>query len=98
MAIDISKEQILPLAALGRQVGKNACTLKAWIHHGRYGIRLEAVMTPRGPQSTVEAVQRFLDALTDHISLGKRPSPTMPSSVKRRYDRAMEELRAAGLA
>jgi hypothetical protein len=98
MPIDITKERLYNLTALGKLIHKDRATLRSWAAHGKNGVFLEHLVTPLGIQSSTEAVQRFLDALTVLYATGKKPVPELTTSQQKAHDRAMEELRRCGWA
>lgn len=69
--IDLLKEQPLSMAKAGRfageQLGREALSSAAmhrWARKGRFGIRLEVLVTPSGRITTKEAICRFFAAIT----------------------------------
>jgi hypothetical protein len=104
--IDLSKEKLISLEDVATLVP--GCkdhrihreTLRRWHRRGRRGVRLEALVVGNRICTSIEAVQRFLEAVST------RPSSSLPRSlppamrscaeVKRATRKAMETLKAAG--
>lgn len=82
--IDLSKEQPLSLGAAtafvprrrGRRV--SAVTLWRWIVAGKGGVQLEALKTPAGWFTTLAAIERFYQALTQAEGRGALSRPPRP--------------------
>lgn len=102
MAIDMRREVLLPfrqaLQALPpRSGGKrpHVSTLHRWAQRGLRGVRLETIRVGGLLCTSMEAIQRFFDALSGrHSTLGARQT-----SEARRGDaaRVEDELRNLGL-
>jgi hypothetical protein len=85
----------LPKAPSGRRLHKNA--LYRWVRAGVRGVRLEAISVGGILCTSVEALQRFCDALTAQ-EFPNLVSPPQTSRQRQRASAAAEkELEAAGL-
>ena len=102
MAIDIIQEKTYTLAALAkmhfwpvRRAGKkiNVVTLWRWTEHGLNGIRLETILAGGCRVSSVEAVQRFFEALTGQAEAGRAPIPEPDNTTPRRASRSRRQER-----
>ena len=101
MAIDISTEAVVTLTEAThhlprRRRGKRPAvsTLFRWAQKGVRGIRLETLQVGGTKCTSIEALQRFFEALTDIDS----PPPRRSLSQRRRAaERAERELAREGL-
>ena len=98
MAIDIATEQVVTLTDAckslpQRRGGKRPAlpTLYRWTAEGCNGVRLESIMVGATRCTSVEAIQRFCDALTAAAE-GNHPgtSPKAPSKTRERQIQAAE--------
>lgn len=97
--IDLIGEEVLTFAELARRVGRrranrptHVATIHRWRLRGLNGIRLAAAKHGGIWVTTVQAYQRFVDALTraaDGETLGP-PGPSRPSADQ--TDRALDKL------
>jgi hypothetical protein len=80
MPIDIKTEQIfllsdgpdyMPHQRRGRKFDR--CTFFRWAKSGRRGVVLETLQTPSGKITSVEALQRFFEALSDPCPVYREP-------------------------
>jgi len=85
MAIDIHTERVVSLTDAThflpeRRAGKrpNVATLYRWSNDGCRGVRLEYIMVGATRCTSLEALQRFFDALTIATE-GERAAVTAPS-------------------
>lgn len=97
--IDLLKEQPLSMAGAGRfageQLGREALSSAAmhrWARKGRFGIRLEVLVTPSGRITTKEAICRFFAAITAAASRPETARPSRRSTVDARVARAIRVL------
>lgn len=98
MAIDLKNEEVMPLAKALRQAGyqSNPSTAWRWCKQGVRGVKLEYLRAGRRIVTSVEAIQRFSDRLTqlDHDA----DNYVQPANNHRAYDDAEEaEAVAEGL-
>jgi hypothetical protein len=96
--IDLEREQVIPFAEAakvspGRPI---IATVWRWGTRGIAGVKLESVAAGGRRFTSVEALQRFFERVTEAKNGG-----SLPSRTNRRREaeqqRAKEELRAAGL-
>ena len=97
MAIDIGTEQVVTLTDASkllpqRRRGKRPAlpTLYRWTNEGCNGVRLESIMVGATRCTSVEAIQRFCDALTDAEGEHPGTSPQAPSHSRQRQIEAAE--------
>jgi hypothetical protein len=64
--------KLLPYRRMGRPV--STCTIWRWTRLGKAGVRLEAVRLPGGYATTAEAIQRFVDRLTERLDRSLPPN------------------------
>lgn len=97
--IDMSCESLITLREAARLVprrkGKTGQTVTtqtvtSWITRGKNGVRLEALSDPTGWYTSLQAVQRFLEALA-----ARRVKPEPPKPVRKSW--AKEYLQAEGV-
>lgn len=101
--IDITTETLICIADAAAMIpscrqGKktHTATIWRWISKGQNGVRLESIKRPGGTLTSREAVQRFLNALSDPRDLSPRHRPDRKPSKRERE--AMErECRKRGL-
>jgi hypothetical protein len=107
--MDLSTEKLLnisqaakrfPPYRAGRPV--HAATVTRWILSGIRGpggqrIRLEAVRRPAGWLTSVEAIERFLLALTPELDGSSASTPRSPGKRERASERAGRELDRLGI-
>ena len=99
--IDFSSEQVISLAHApkhlpARRAGKrpNVSTIYRWAQHGCKGIVLETVQVGGTKCTSIEALQRFFDRLTDPTL----PVPSPTSKTRERSIQAAEQdLARAGI-
>lgn len=101
MPIDIKTEETfflrdaplhLPPIRPGRKFDR--CTIYRWAKSGRQGIVLETLQTPAGKLTSVEALQRFFEALSDPCPVYRDPRAARSSISSKR---TAEILKDAGL-
>jgi len=83
-----------------RRAGKrpNVATLYRWTNEGVRGIRLEFLQVGATRCTSLEALQRFFDALTAQAQTRPIPPPPRPTAGRRRQIAAAERrLAAAGI-
>ena len=92
--IDISSETVVSFADAThhlpkRRSGKrpNVATLYRWHQHGVRGVRLETIMVGCTRCTSLEALQRFCEAVTAAAD-GRKP--TIPESARRSAQRQRE--------
>ena len=95
--IDISTEQVVSLTEATthlprRRAGKkpNVATLYRWAQNGVRGIRLESLMVGGTRCTSLEALQRFFDALTAQAERQTLSPPFRQTSERRRQIEAAE--------
>jgi hypothetical protein len=76
---EATKLDILPRRRAGRKPAVS--TLWRWALHGVRGIRLETIMAGGVRVTSVEAIQRFFDALTDQAE-NDRSNVQVPQSYR----------------
>jgi len=104
MSIDIQREHVLTLAEATQHVprrrgGKHPhfATLWRWAQRGCRGVVLETIMVGGTRCTSIEALQRFFDALTAAAgSAQPQPEPT-PRARSADHRRAVAELSRAGI-
>jgi hypothetical protein len=108
MSVDISNETVLGLAQAARRVPSgrrerpvHPSTLFRWIHDGvRVAggaiIRLEALRLGGRWVTSLEALQRFAEALTPTLG-PPDPTPRTPAACRRSNERAAAELDKLGV-
>jgi hypothetical protein len=105
--IDISTETVVSLTEATRHLpqrraGKrpNVATIYRWTNEGCRGVRLEYVMVGATRCTSVEALQRFFDRLTEAAEAQQAPLPQAPvltKSRQRQIERAERRLAKAGV-
>jgi hypothetical protein len=101
MAIDISTEAVVTLTEAThhlprRRKGKRPAvsTMFRWAQRGVRGVRLETIQVGGTKCTSLEALQRFCDRLTDADS----PTPQRtPTQRRRAAERAQRELERQGI-
>jgi hypothetical protein len=104
--IDISIEETFSLTEAAKQLpcrrkGKrpNVATLYRWTHTGCRGVRLETICIGATRCTSLEALQRFFDALTAQAE--RRPITPLPSKLtatrRKQIEAAERRLAAAGI-
>lgn len=104
MSIDITSEQVVTLAEATQHVPRRRggkyphfATLWRWATRGCRGVVLETIMVGGTRCTSVEALQRFFDALTAAAgSAQPQPDPT-PRARSAAHRRAVDALRQAGI-
>lgn len=99
--IDISREQLIPLAEAARKLpssrrGKkvHVATIFRWHKHGSRGVRLECVRVGSSLMTSVEALQRFVERLSAAQEAGSTTPPPIPTLDEREV---VVRLKAKGL-
>ena len=105
--IDISREETFSLLDAAkrlpcRRAGKrpNIATLYRWAQIGCRGIKLEVINIGATKCTSMEALQRFFDALTEQSQERSAPAAMatrMTPERRRQIEAAAEKLRAAGI-
>ncbi|NLF08870.1 MAG: DUF1580 domain-containing protein [Pirellulaceae bacterium] len=102
--IDISCEKVVSLTTATkllptRRQGKrpDVCTLYRWTSNGVRGIRLESLMVGGTRCTSVEALQRFFDALTAQADGQPVAPPPRSKSRQRQIEAAEKRLAASGI-
>ena len=80
----------LPARRLGKPV--HHTTLSRWHHIGHQGVKLEALRLPSGWVTSLEALSRFAERLTEMSE--RSPAPATP--FKRTQPRVAQRLDAEG--
>ena len=92
MAIDIRSEEIFSLMAAtklrcfgNRRGGKriSVCTLWRWATTGCRGVKLETIMAGGSRATSLEAIERFFEALTLQADGEQTPAPQPPRHDRR---------------
>jgi hypothetical protein len=98
--IDISSEDVFPLNQAPRHLpkrrkGKRAAisTPYRWAQRGLRGVRLETIQVGNTKCTSLQALQRFFDRLTEVAG----SSPSSPSECQRDAEAAEAELASEGL-
>ncbi len=101
--IDIETENLLPLAKAagmlpGRQ-GKRCheSTVLRWVLKGCNGVKLEAIRMGGRWLTSLQALQRFAQALTPNQEEPPAKPPRSPASRQRASKRAAEQLEKVGI-
>jgi hypothetical protein len=106
MAIDISAETVVSLTQAThhlpeRRGGKkpNVATIYRWTNDGCRGVRLEYTMVGATRCTSLEALQRFFDRLTDAAEADHpvTPPPVPSRSRQRQIEAAERRLAQAGI-
>ncbi|MGA7702566.1 MAG: DUF1580 domain-containing protein [Thermoguttaceae bacterium] len=105
MAIDIRSEEIFSLMAAtklrcfgNRRGGKriSVCTLWRWATTGCRGVKLETIMAGGSRATSLEAIERFFEALTLQADGEQTPAPQPPRmTAARRMEIEAAERRLA---
>jgi len=104
--IDISTEEVLTFSEACKRIpsrrrGKapNIATLYRWTNQGIRGVRLEYVMVGGTRCTSVEALQRFFDRLTERAEERLLEPPVKPRSATRckQIEAAERRLKVAGI-
>jgi hypothetical protein len=109
MPIDIRSEEIFTLTAAtklpcfrNRRAGKriNVSTIWRWATVGVRGVKLETIMAGGSRATSLEAIERFFEALTLQAN-GRRivapQSPHMTAARRRQIEAAERRLAKAGV-
>lgn len=101
--IDVSREHLIPLRAVpchlpsrpnGRQLHVSACY--RWVLKGLRGVVLESIRIGGATYTSIEALQRFGDALSRpgvaHQAAPAHGTLTRQRQVERAHDEALREL------
>lgn len=100
MSIDIYSETMVPISEAPRHFpGRpNISSVYRWFQRGSRGARLETIVVGAKRYTSMEAIQRFVDATTAN-SPGASVPPSRPTSRQREaaIRRAERELDAAGI-
>jgi hypothetical protein len=107
MPIDIRSEEIFSLTAAtklpcfrNRRAGKriNVSTIWRWATVGVRGVKLETIMAGGSRATSLEAVERFFEALTVQADAPATPQPPRRTAGRRKQIEAAERrLAAAGI-
>ena len=109
MPIDIRSEEIFSLTAAtklpcfrNRRAGKpiNVSTLWRWATVGVRGVKLETIMAGGTRATSIEAVERFFEALTlraDGEQIAAPQSPRMTAARRKQIEAAEKRLANAGV-
>lgn len=106
MPIDIRHEEIFPLTAAtklpcfrNRRGGKhiNVSTLWRWATTGCRGVRLETIMAGGSRATSLEAVERFFEALTVQGDPSAPPPPRQTTARRKQIEAAERRLAEAGI-
>ena len=105
--IDISLEETYSHTDIAktpprRRAGKkpNVATLYRWAQNGCRGIRLEVINIGATKCTSMEALQRFFDALTAQAESGRAPMPQpvkLSAARRKQIEAAERRLQAAGI-
>jgi hypothetical protein len=101
VVIDIAREHVLTLAeaaahpSVRRDAGQDPSPAKLWrwVTRGVRGVRLDGQRRPGGWVTSLEALQRFFDALTAHAETARRAQRLRQAPT----DAARAELEAEAL-
>ena len=103
MAIDVLQEELLTLAQAARRARPKGqrpaapCTIWRWAKRGISGIRLETIYMGGTRYTSVEALQRFFDAVTlARSTQGVAQAPNAESGI--RSAATKKRLHEAGLS
>jgi hypothetical protein len=105
MAIDIQAEKLIGLDEAARLIpGRDGGTVHPftvglWTRRGKKGVILESMLAGPRRCTSVQAIQRFLEAVT-RAANGERPQQAIGRRSRRQRDaavrRAVEELSRSG--
>lgn len=103
--IDISLEETFSLTEATkrlphRRAGKrpNVATMYRWAQQGCRGIRLETICVGATRCTSMEALQRFFDALTAQAEPAPAPQPPRHTATRRKQiEAAQRRLAKAGI-
>jgi hypothetical protein len=97
MSIDMKTEKLVTFAEgaklfpprrQGRPV--HPITLWRWARVGHHGIKLEAARLPSGWVTSVEALRRFVERLTDDLTSTQAPAPQRKRRTQHRVSRRLD--------
>ena len=100
MPIDIKTEHTfflrdapnhLPHLRHGRKFDR--CTIYRWAKSGRRGIALESLQTPAGRITSIEALQRFFEALSDPCPVHREPRVVRTGKCKQRTAEILKDAK-----
>ena len=105
MAIDITTETVVSLTEATKHLPErrtrkraNVATLYRWTNGGCRGVRLDYLMVGGTRCTSLEALQRFFDALTAAAEADQPPAPSpLPKSRQRQIEAAERRLAQAGI-
>jgi len=102
--IDISLEETFSLTEAAKRLPRrrkdkrpNVATLYRWAQTGCRGVRLETICIGATRCTSMEAMQRFFDALTLQADGQPVAAPPRPKSRKRQIEAAERRLAQAGI-
>lgn len=96
MSIDVTRETLRTLPEAARMLRKHRDTVRAWVEHGRKGVKLEAVLLPGGLHTSDEAIRRFVARLSGGAQVGEREAPRPPAAEGRAHADARRAIAEAG--
>ena len=106
VSIELSSECVVTLTAATKFLPErrkgarpNVATLYRWAQQGCRGIRLETLCVGGTRCTSIEALQRFFDAITTASEPTSPPKPQRPNTVSRRkaIEAAERRLADAGI-
>ena len=97
MPIDIEAESICTLPELARRYDVHVSTINRWRLRGIKGVRLETARIGGKSVTSLEAGDRFNEAVTAAADGAPAPRPETDAARERRLERVERELAAAGI-
>lgn len=87
--IDICTEQLITFAEAAEEMGVSLWTVRRWARRGTNGVRLKVACIGRRVKTSMEALQRFLDAVT-RIRGGPQPPSPRETEERQAYLRRVK--------
>ena len=99
MAIDVQYENVIPIKDAPKHTpGRpHIATVNRWHIRGARGVRLETILVGGKRFTSIEAIQRFIDATTAAADGVATVEPPPSAAQQRKLDRLDRELAEAGL-
>lgn len=101
--IDISSDKVVSLTEATRYLPRrrrrkrpNVATIYRWAQHGVRGVVLETIQVGGTKCTSIEAIQRFCDRLTD-ADAADAPKVRSVAQRNRAVANAIRDLKAAGI-
>ncbi len=97
--IDIHTEDLFPVNEIPRRApGRpHRATGWRWVQKGCRGVKLESILCGGSRMTSVQALDRFFQAVTAAADGKSTVTSTTPAAARKRHEQANRELDAAGI-